>query len=294
MEALDTNKASISVSAVGTNKDNIPVSALYTSATWHWGRLPCADLVMPKGAAALFHVVNAYMVLYRWINPAKFSLQHTLLHRHTAINRLLAQSNCEQVIEIAAGFSPRGSMASANSAVDYFEIDLPDVVALKGRQLQSTTAGSAVLARENFKLCPGDVTQLNFDEFPARRSFIITEGLMMYFNRAAQMQIWRRIADCIASNGGEYVFDYIPIDDEPSRSSLGSALSRLRDKLFAKQLREKGPTFAYDERTRMQVADDLRAAGFQQVELYNSAEIAREWNLPHSDIKTRVILYRCR
>jgi O-methyltransferase involved in polyketide biosynthesis len=289
-----TNKDNISVSAVDTNKDNIPVSALYTSATWYWGRLPCADLVIPAGAKVLFRIVNAYMVLYRWLNPEKFSLQHMLLHRHTAINRLLTQAKCEQVIEIAAGFSPRGSMASANPVLNYFEIDLPDVVALKNKQLLSSSAGSAVLARDNFKLLPGDVTQLDFEEFPPRRSFVITEGLMMYFNRAAQLQIWKRIADFIASNGGEYVFDYIPIDDEPPRSRLGTALSRLRDRLFAKQLREKGPTFAYDERTRMQVADDLRSAGFQQVDVYSSAEIAREWSLPHSNVKTRVIIYRCR
>jgi O-methyltransferase involved in polyketide biosynthesis len=279
---------------VDTNRDNIPVSALYTSATWRWGNVPCADLVMPSGAQALFRVVNAYMLVYRWLNPEKFSLQHTLLHRHTAINRLLANANCRQVIEIAAGFSPRGSMASATSNRDYFEIDMPDVVALKNKQLNSTSEGAAVLARENFKLLPGDITQLDFAEFPARSSFIITEGLMMYFSRAAQMQIWKRIAEFIARNGGEYVFDYIPHDEEPPRSRLGTALSRLRDRLYAKKLSEKGPSYAYDERTRMQVADDLRAAGFQQVDVYSSAEIAREWHLPHSDIKTRVIIYHCR
>lgn len=274
-----------------TNRDNIPVSALYTSATWHWGNIPCADLVMPAGAKALFRVVNAYMVFYRWLNPQKFSLQHTLLHRHTAINSLLANANCRQVIEIAAGFSPRGSMVSATSDLDYFEIDMPDVVALKNKQLNSTSAGCAVLARDNFKLLPGDITQLDFEEFPERTSFIITEGLMMYFNRAAQLQIWKRIAEFIARNGGEYVFDYIPQDDEPPRSRLGNVLSRLKVLLYT---REKGPSYAYDERTRMQVADDLRAAGFKKVDVYNSADIAREWHLPHSDINTRVIIYRCR
>src|SRR5262249_31174347 len=115
--------------AVDTNKDNIPVSALYTSATWHWGKLPCAELVLPDGAQILFRIVNAYMVLYRWLNPEKFSLQHMLLHRHTAINYLMKQAACRQIIEIASGFSPRGSMASADDNVCYFEVDMPDVVA---------------------------------------------------------------------------------------------------------------------------------------------------------------------
>lgn len=272
-----------------TNKDNIPVSALYTAATWRWGRLPCAELVTPAGAKSLFNIVNAYMVLYRWLNPAKFSLQHTLLHRHTAINHLLTQAACPQVIEIAAGFSPRGSMASANANVHYFEVDMPDVVALKNRQLQSSPTGSTVLARNNFKLLSGDITQLDFSVFPAQRSFIITEGLMMYFKREMQLQIWKKIADYLAINGGEYVFDYIPLDDEPPRSAFGASLSRIKNRLLPQE-----PTYAYDERTRMQVADDLRMAGFTHVDVYSSAEIARAWQLPHSEIKTRVIVYHCR
>ncbi len=273
-----------------TNKDNIPVSALYTSATWHWGQLPCTELVLPDGATGLFKVVNAYMVFYRWLNPEKFSLQHTLLHRHTAINHLLEQAACPQVIEVAAGFSPRGSMVSENTAVQYYEVDLPDVVALKRRRLSETEAGRVVLARPNFALLPGDITQIDFlAAFPVRRSFIITEGLMMYFKRAEQLKIWQKIARYIAANGGEYVFDYIPLDDEPPRSALGNALSNFKNFCSSKE-----PTYAYDERTRMQVADDLRAAGFREVDVYSSADIARDWRLPHSDIATRVIVYRCR
>lgn len=272
--------------AVDTNKDNIPVSALYTSATWHWGKLPCSDLVMPDGAKSLFRAVNIYMVLYRWLNPRKFSLQHTLLHRHTAINRLLANAGCPQVIEIAAGFSPRGSMVSEDSSVQYVEVDLPDVVELKKKQLQNSAEGRRVLARKNFTLQPGDVTQLDFSAFLQQSSFVITEGLMMYFTRAQQLSIWRNIAHHIHACGGEYVFDYIPMDDEPPRSLLGKFFSRVRS-LWLK------PTYAYDERTRMQIADDLRSAGFKCVEVFSSADIASEWQLPKNDIPTRVIIYRC-
>jgi O-methyltransferase involved in polyketide biosynthesis len=272
---------------VDTNKDNIPVSALYTSATWHWGKLPCAELVLPDGAQILFRIVNAYMVLYRWLNPKKFSLQHMLLHRHTAINYLLKRSGCRQIIEIASGFSPRGSMASADGSVRYFEVDMPDVIALKQKRLRESAAGGEVLERNNFTLMSGDITRLDFQRFPQARSFIITEGLMMYFAREEQLRIWRNIADCINSCGGEYVFDYIPCDIEPPRSWLGRLLSRLRSVWLQ-------PTYAYDERTRTQVADDLLSAGFRNVDIFDSADIARAWHLPHSDIKTRVIVYRCR
>lgn len=272
---------------VDTDKNNIPVSAMYTSATWSWGKLPCAELVLPEGAKLLFRVVNAYMRFYRWLNPQKFSLQHTLLHRHTAINQLLKNAGCAQVIEIAAGFSPRGSMVSADPAIQYFEVDMPEVVAHKRAQLQTTSEGAKVLARDNFSLRAGDVTELDFLQFPQQRSFVITEGLMMYFKRDEQLRIWRNIAQHIARCGGEYVFDYIPLDDEPPRSFIGEKLSRLR-------LRWQKQTYAYDERTRLQIADDLRLAGFNHVEIYSSASIASEWKLPAGNVPTRVIIYRCR
>ncbi|MFT3930911.1 MAG: class I SAM-dependent methyltransferase [Spongiibacteraceae bacterium] len=272
--------------AVDTNKDNIPVSALYTSATWHWGKLPCAELVMPHGATTLFRAVNFYMVLYRWLNPKKYSLQHTLLHRHTAINRLLATAACPHVIEIAAGFSPRGSMISEDPSIDYIEVDLPEVIDLKRKQLLSSADGKRVLVRKNFKLQPGDITQLDFSTFEQQPSFVITEGLMMYFDRDRQLSIWRNIANHIKTCGGEYVFDYIPLDVEPKRSFFGKFFSAIRSLLLK-------PTYAYDERTRVQIADDLRTAGFSRVDIFSSAKIAREWGLPQNDIPTEVIIYRC-
>lgn len=271
------------------NEDNIPYSALYTAATWRWGRVPCAELTTPEGASRVFSIVNAYMVLYRLLNPKKFSLQHTLLHRHTAIDALLERAQCPQIIEIAAGFSPRGSRYSADPACRYYDVDLPDVVALKRKQLGLSEAGQSVLRRPNLQLVAGDITCLDMTAFAAQKTFVITEGIMMYFDRQTQMEIWKKLADFIRQNGGEYVFDYIPLDDEPPRSWLGSLLSRARDRILGNP-----STYAYDERGRMDVVRDLQAAGFSQVEALDSGVIAPRWGLPHADVKTRVIVYHCR
>ena len=89
--------------------------------------------------------------------------------------------------------------------------------------------------------------------------------------------------------GGEYVFDYIPVDDEPPRSLLGQCLSDLRHRLT-----NPPPPFAYDERTRLDVVADLRAAGFSSVEAIDTRAVARNWSLPHADVPTRTIIYHCR
>lgn len=275
---------------MGKDEKNIPYSALYTAATWRWGALPCAELTTPEGAEGIFKAINLYMALYRILNPLKNSLPCTLLHRHVIINTLLKRSGCTQLVEIASGFSPRGSMVSADTALQYFEIDLPEVVALKREQLMRSPAGQAVLARENYTLLKGDITALDFSQpFVAAPTFVMTEGIMMYFKREMQMQIWRTIAQFIARVGGEYVFDYIPLDVEPQRSALGKLLSRIKTFI----IKTKSP-FAYDERSRHDVAADLRAAGFSSVEQVDSLEVAKAWNLPHADERTQVIIYRCR
>jgi O-methyltransferase involved in polyketide biosynthesis len=273
-------------SSMSLGKDNIPPSALYTAATWRWGMLPGADLVTPPNARPVFRVMNAYLTLYGLLNPGWHSLRHTLLHRHAGIEHLLRTANCSQVIEIAAGFSPRGSAVSADPAVRYFEVDLPPVIAAKRALLGASAAGQTVLRRKNLALLEGDVAAMEWNRFAACPSFVITEGLMMYFDRAAQLKIWRDIAEFLCTNGGEYVFDYLPTPDEPRRSVAGRLLSRMRS--------ARRRAFACDGRNRDEIADDLRAAGFTRVAVHPSADFARAWNLPHAKAHTRVILYRCR
>lgn len=270
--------------------ENIPHSALYTAATWQWAKMPCAEITTPKGAGHIFALVNAYMSLYRLINPRKYSLHHCLLHRHVIINDLLERAGCPQIIEIAAGFSPRGAQISSDPAVQYYEVDLEDVVTLKRNQLQLSEAGRLVLERDNFHQVSCDIQKLNFSStFGSDRSFVITEGLMMYFTRDEQMAIWKNIADFIRGNGGEYVFDYIPLDIEPRRSAIGQFLHRIKQRLTGDDL-----GFCYDDRGVYDVKSDLISAGFSEVEVLETSTIVSGMNFPGSEVKTHVAIYHCR
>lgn len=281
--------AELPAEIMGLNSQRIPHSALYTSATWKWGQLAYADCVTPRQAEGVFRLVNAYLALYRRLNPQKISLKHNLLHRHAAIDHLIQASSCRQIIEIAAGFSPRGCFFSEQPERQYFEVDLAEVIALKRQQLQSSVRGRQVLERSNFTLQTGDITRLDFMAFAKVPTLLVSEGIMMYFQRDAQQLIWRNIAQFVRTHGSEYIFDYIPLDDEPPRSTLGQVLSNMRQKLF-----KPPPAFAYDERTRHDVRDDLLAAGFSAVEIINTADVAQSWQLPHPEVATRTIIYHCR
>lgn len=272
------------------NQENIAVSALYTAGVWQWARFGGADIATPKDAGTVFKVVNAFHRFYRWINPLTYSLRHQLLHRHAAIDRLIADSGCTQVLEVASGFSARGLRFSAEPKLRYVEIDLPDMVAAKRRQLARSAAGSAALARPNLEIRAGDVFEIDYAAESARApTAVVTEGLMMYLRRDQQMPLWKKIADALRVRGGVYLFDYIPLSEEPPRSLLG----RLLQFFFAKVLRMRGD-FAYDQRNRDEVASDLRAAGFERVEIVDTGEVARRWHLAHAEVPTRTLIYRCR
>jgi O-methyltransferase involved in polyketide biosynthesis len=267
----------------------IPQSAKYTAATWSWGKLRYADVLLPSGSREVFHLVNLYMALYRCINPRKHSLPHTLLHRHGMIDHLLRHFEAQQVIELAAGFSPRGAAMTEQRDLRYYEVDLLPVVQLKTGLLNDTELGRSVLARSNFRQIAADVMQLEFASvFPPAPSFIISEGLMMYFNRREQIELWQKIAAFTRTTGSCYVFDYIPLNVEPPRSWIGERLHRLKAR------RGAAPRYSYDERTHEDVRNDLLAAGFRTVELHDSQQCAARWSLPNDARKTRVLIYECR
>lgn len=272
------------------NKDEVAVSALYTAATWHWAGLANAATVTPANAHGVFKLVNAYLYFYRWLNPKTYVLPYQLLHRHCAIDYLLKQSGCQRVIEVACGFSPRAASFSTDPNCQYVEMDLPAMIAHKKKQLATSEAGQTILARPNLQLRAGDITTHDFiAEAGEAETAVVSEGLMMYFIREQQLPIWRSIAGLLQRTGGVYVFDYIPLSEEPSRSWLGKALHHVRVHGFGIV-----GDFAYDDRNREAVAADLRHCGFSDVQCYVTGEVAKAWGLPSSEVPSHTLIYVCR
>lgn len=272
------------------NKDNIAVSALYTAATWHWAGLANAGTVTPANAHGVFRLVNAYMAFYRWLNPQTYALPYQLLHRHSAIDYLLRQSGCQRVIEVACGFSPRAASFSADPACQYVEMDLPAMIAHKRAQLAGSAEGQAILARKNLQLRAGDITTHDFTaDASDAATVVITEGLMMYFKREQQLPIWQSIAGLLQRTDGVYLFDYIPLSEEPPRSWLGRVLHHVRVHWLG-----IAGDFAYDDRDRDAVAADLRSCGFGDVQCHVTGEVAEAWGLPSSEVPSHTLIYVCR
>ncbi|MDI1302389.1 MAG: class I SAM-dependent methyltransferase [bacterium] len=271
------------------NGEQIPYSALFTAATWQWGGLPSADITAPEGSENLFRLVRWYSDFYRVLNPDFYALHEMLLHRHLVINRLLEKSSHTRVIEIAAGFSPRGCHYSGNPGTEYYEVDLGPVASMKRRQLRNSDQGSAILARQNFHLISGDATSDSlWQQFSSTPTTVITEGLMMYFDRSAQMALWTQIAAFVKRSGGEYLFDYIPLELTPKRSLAGRFMSLIKKALGVKQ-----DDYYPENRSTEAFIKDLHEAGFSRVQCIRCSEVAADWKLPFPQSDSRVVIFHC-
>jgi O-methyltransferase involved in polyketide biosynthesis len=247
----------------------ISPTAHYTSYVWYANDLSHQALTSRLGHVlyrTLQPVNRAYLHLSR--NP---NLEQVLLARHRAIDELLAREiedgRVGQVIEIAAGLSPRGyRFAQRYPDVLYLEGDLPDMAAHKRRAL--TEAGLLgpnhdVLVLD--ALAEGGLEGLAATRLdPTKGTAIITEGLLGYFDRATVEGLWRRFAR---------VLGRFPHGVHHADLFVGGGVESVSVRAFARLL-----SVAVRGRVHMHFASvedaeaALRGAGFARVTLHPARE----------------------
>ena len=249
---------------------DLSVTALYTSQVWAWGGLSCAELLATEEAKRVFDVTNAALAVARVVRPDMPALRYALLHRHAMIDHVLAETP-GAVVELAAGLSRRGAANCRERS--YTEIDLPPVIAKKRELFERTAAGREVL--QHLTLLAGDVTTTALPD----ADLAIAEGLMMYLDGDARRRLFAKIT------APRFVFDLVPSEEEPPPGRVGRLLESAMKRFTG------GRSFERDARTRAQISDELRAAGFATVEVLTSRDVARSWQLPHPDRSTTQVVF---
>ncbi len=256
---------------------DLSITALYTSQVWAWAELPCAELCATRDAKRVFDVTNAALALAR-----KPPLRYALLHRHAMIDHLVRASGMHHVIELAAGLSRRGA---ASAELDYIEVDLPAMIAKKRELLARTAAGRDVLAR--LRLVEGDVATIDLAALAAPApTLVIAEGLLMYLTLPARRALFAKVAALAARcREVQLVFDLVPSSEEPPPGLAGRVLEAAMKRFTG------GQSFERDARTREQIVDELRSAGFASTDVFASRDVARAWQLPHAERETTMVVF---
>ena len=250
---------------------NISPTAHYTGEVWRRNGLSHPWLGTREGRVLFdaLHPVNA--LSGRLGGP---SLESYLPARHAAIDALLergiAAGTIGQVIEIAAGMSPRGwRMTAAHGAeLTYVEADLPAMADRKRRALErigSLGEHHRVVELDALRPAgPGSLDALAAQLDPSRPTAIVTEGLLGYLPTPAVLTLWRRIAAALGTfPAGHY------ISDIHLRAVQGPAVRAFRMALAA--FVRGGVYLHFDDAPDAQAR--LRGAGFAAATVRPAGEV---------------------
>lgn len=181
--------------------ETISPTAHYTGYVW-LAHGQSHDAFATRTGRLMYHALRgANLIAHHAGLP---SLEGMLLARHQLIDLRLAHAiesgEITQVIEIAAGLSPRGWRFAGRygARITYVEADLPAMIAHKRRILAGLGGESAHHRTAEIDalvdLGPTSLAALAGTLDPSRGTAIITEGLLNYFDRDTVAAMWHRFA----------------------------------------------------------------------------------------------------
>lgn len=196
-------------------RDRIGPTAHYTGYVWARNGLSHRELATTEGRI-LFDSLQPAMLASRALGGP--TLEEYLLARHRAIDALLERAierdGVGQVIEVAAGLSPRGwrFIQRYGERLVYVEADLPEMAERKRAALERMgSLSDRHRVRDVDALRddgPGSLAAV-FAELDERAGLaIITEGLLGYLPPDAVAGMWRRFATGLGRfSTGRYISD---------------------------------------------------------------------------------------
>jgi O-methyltransferase involved in polyketide biosynthesis len=195
--------------------ETISPTAHYTGYVWARNGLSHPEFETLEGRV-LFETLRPAMTVNSVLGRG--TLENYLLARHRAIDALLTQAieeqGIRQVIEVAAGLSPRGWRFAERygDQLTYVEADLPGMADRKRRALERIgTLGEHHRVRELDALADsgsGSLAVVSGELDPEGGLAIITEGLLGYLPPDAVLDVWARFAGVLEGfSSGRYISD---------------------------------------------------------------------------------------
>jgi O-methyltransferase involved in polyketide biosynthesis len=184
--------------------ETISPTAHYTGYVW-FAHGQSHEAFATRGGRLMYRALRApNVVLHHAGLP---TLEGMLLARHRLIDLRLSQAidagEISQVIEVAAGLSPRGwrFRKRYRDRITYVEADLPGMISRKRKVLAEiggeNTAHRTVEIDALTDRGPTSIDAICATLDPARGTAIITEGLVNYFDTPTMIGMWRRFATAL-------------------------------------------------------------------------------------------------
>lgn len=131
--------------------------------------------------------------------------------RHKLLDRLIRRTGANQILEIAAGLSTRGTEMTSDGLAQYVEVDLPGMMSDKRRIMEALERKAVVPHRPNLYIEDGSALSLA-DMTRATRHFdtdkpivIVNEGLMRYLGLDEKTIYANNIKTLLHQFGGTWI-----------------------------------------------------------------------------------------
>ena len=252
---------------------HISFTAHYTGYIWYLLGISHPDLASSKGKR-LATVLNPFeSIAEKFVGG---SMRSTLKQRHQLINKqldaLIEQHSDIQIVEIAAGLSPRGwRYRKKNKDITYIEMDLPDMAAAKRLALKNIDPDAEIIGVDLFDKAFAEHIQ-SLDH--SKPLVIISEGLVNYFTKEMLQQLWQSFSEVLKPfQHGYYITDIYP---DPVKHKLAKVIwqsSKLL-KVLSKS------AFSFHFISPLEVKSFLLNVGFKTVSVYQPKD---DTKLNHSE-----------
>ena len=140
-----------------------------------------------------------------WVLEARFKI----------VNHLLKTHRINQIIEVAAGVSPRGLEMVKDPSVEYVEVDLPGAIQEKKSIVEQLIVKSIVSKQPNLHLEEDNALNLE-DLLKATRFFkensiaVVNEGFLPYLDLEGKSAFARNVHQLLERFGGIWITPDIP------------------------------------------------------------------------------------
>jgi O-methyltransferase involved in polyketide biosynthesis len=161
--------------------------------------------------------------------------------RFKLVNRLLKEQNATQILEIAAGFSPRSLAMARDPSVEYSEMDLPGVIGEKRSVFEELIKQSKIPRYPNVHLNAGNAL-VRGDLLAAVKTFrkepiaVVNEGLLRYLTFEEKTIVAGNVQELLRLFGGVWITPDLSLRPQ---SAFGLSGERRRDQ-FARIERMTG------------------------------------------------------
>ncbi len=262
---------------------NISMTAHYTAQAWVCQGLPWArhfDTAQGRFYRRLLAPVWALGRRMGHTTPQEF-----LVQRHCIMDALLRRISPIQVVELAAGLSPRClAFAQEDGILRCIDADLPEMVATKRSLLPARLppgyrqAALDLLGRDDY------VAQLDRVYLRDAPAVVLTEGILTYFSPEQVAQVLARVAGLLRACGGGTYLTELHHGDQVDAMLLGRAFRFCLHRLTGVPLRPL-------VRNRVQAESMFRQAGFDEVKVHHPRDWAAELALPIQPIDSGLRVY---